>query len=234
MAAEFIAEQYDLKRQELDEYSLNSHRKAIAAIQEGRFKDEIVPVEIAQRKGTIVIDTDEPPRADTTIEALGKLAPAFKSGGCVTAGNAPGLSDGAAAVVVVDAEYAKAHGLKPLARITGYATAGLDPKWIFRTPVFAVRKLLEKTGRSAGDFDLYEVNEAFSSQVMQNGRELGLNWEKVNVNGGAVAMGHPIGASGSRILVTLLYALRNRGLSTGLAALCLGGGGAVAMSVELV
>lgn len=234
MAAEFIADQSGITREMMDEFSLNSHRKAVRAIQEGRFKDEIVPVEVPQKKGSVLFEVDETPRADTSLEAMAKLPPAFKPGGKVTAGNAPGLSDGAAALVVVDADYAKANGLKPLARITGYASAGREPKWIFATPVLAVRKLLAKTGQKIEDFGLYEVNEAFSSQILHNGTELKLNWEKVNVNGGAIALGHPIGASGARILVTLIYALRNRGLSRGLAALCLGGGGAVAMSIELM
>lgn len=234
MAAEFIADEAGISRQMMDEFSLNSHRKAVQAIQEGRFKEEIVPVEVPQKKGSILFEVDETPRADTSLDAMAKLAPAFKPGGKVTAGNAPGLSDGAAALVVVDAEYARANGLQPLARITGYASAGREPKWIFATPVLAVRKLLAKTGARLDDFDLFEINEAFSSQILHNGMELKLDWEKVNVNGGAVALGHPIGASGARILVTLIYALRQRGLRKGLAALCLGGGGAVAMSIELM
>lgn len=235
LSAEVIADLYELKREELDEYSLNSHRKAVSAIKDGKFKAEIVPIEIAQKKGpAVVFDTDEIPRADTSAEALAKLPPAFKPGGKVTAGNASPLSDGASAVVVVDSEYAKENGLRPLARITGYASAAIQPRLIFACPPYAIRKVLAKTGLSISDFDLIEVNEAFASQIMANGKELGWDWDKVNVHGGGLALGHPIGSSGSRILTTLIYALRDRGLKRGLAALCLGGGGAVAMSVEAV
>ncbi|MBI4320360.1 MAG: acetyl-CoA C-acetyltransferase [Chloroflexi bacterium] len=234
VSAEFIADKFGITREEQDAFALDSHRKAISAIQEGRFKAEIVPVEIPQKKGSLVLDTDEPPRADTTLEALSKLAPAFKPGGTVTAGNAPGLSDGAAALVVMERSAAREAGAQPLARITGYASAGIEPRLIFAAPVLAVRKLMNLTGLSVDDFDLIEVNEAFSAQILSNGKELEWDWAKVNVNGGGVALGHPIGASGARILVTLLYALRARGLRRGLAALCLGGGGAVALSVEMM
>ncbi len=234
-AAEWIAKQYSLTRQELDEYALGSHQKAIAAIQAGKFKNEIVPVEIAQRKGPpIVFDTDECPREDTSLEALAKLRPAFQEGGMVTAGNSPGITDGAAALVVMGEETAQEMGIWPLARITGYDQAAVKPLEIFTAPIFAIRKLLAKTEYRLEDFDLIEVNEAFAAQTLADGRELGLNWSKVNVHGGAIALGHPIGASGARVLVTLIYALRDRGLKTGLATLCLGGGEAVAMTIELV
>ncbi len=234
-AAEWIAKQYSLTRQELDEYALGSHQKAIAAIQAGKFKNEIVPVEIAQRKGPpIVFDTDECPREDTSLEALAKLCPAFQEGGMVTAGNSPGITDGAAALVVMGEETAQEMGIWPLARITGYDQAAVKPLEIFTAPIFAIRKLLAKTEYRLEDFDLIEVNEAFAAQTLADGRELGLNWSKVNVHGGAIALGHPIGASGARVLVTLIYALRDRGLKTGLATLCLGGGEAVAMTIELV
>ena len=235
LSAEIIADLYDISREELDEFSLNSQRKTSRAIQDGKFKAEIVPVEIKQKKGpSVFFDADEPPRADTTLESLAKLAPAFKPGGKVTAGNAPGLSDGASALVVVDAEFAKSQGLTPIARITGYATAAIEPRLIFACPPLAVRKVMSQTGSSVSDYDLFEINEAFAAQILANGKELGVDWDRVNVNGGAVALGHPIGSSGSRVLTTLIYALKDRGLKTGLAALCLGGGGAVAMSVEVV
>ena len=234
VSAEIIAEKFGITREEQDVFSLESHRKAISAIREGRFKDETVPVEIQQKKGTIVLETDEPPRADTSLEALAKLSPAFKPGGTVTAGNAPGLSDGAAALVVMEQGFAREVGAQPMARITGYASAGIEPKLVFAAPVLAIRKVMKLTGLSIGDFDLFEVNEAFSAQILANGKELQWDWAKVNVNGGGVALGHPIGASGARILVTLIYALRSRGLRRGMAGLCLGGGGAVALSVELV
>ena len=232
--AEYIAERYGLTRSDLDEYSLKSHRKAVAAIKEGLFREEIVPVQVQQKKGTVTLENDEPPREDTSLEALSKLPPAFKRDGIVTAGNAPGLCDGAAAVVVMEEQEARAQGLTPLARITGYASAAQEPKWIFATPPLAIRKLLDRTGYSLSSFDLIEVNEAFASQILSNGKELDWDWERVNVNGGAIALGHPIGASGARVLVTLIYAMKHRGLQRGLASLCLGGGGAVAMSVEMV
>ena len=234
-AAEWIAREYGLTREELDAYALSSHRKAIAAIDAGRFKEEIVPVEVPQRKGPpIIFDTDECPRRDTSMEKLARLRPAFEEGGMVTAGNSPGITDGAAAVVVMSREKAEELGIKPLARIIGYDQAAVEPLKIFTAPIFAVRKLLEKTGTTLDDYDLMEVNEAFAAQILANGRELGWDWEKLNVNGGAIALGHPIGCSGARVLVTLIYALKDRGLKTGLAALCLGGGGAVAMSIEMV
>lgn len=235
MAAEFIAQQYKITRQELDEYSLKSHQNAIQAIDEGKFKEEIAPVTLPQRKGEpITFDTDETPRRDTSLEALAKLQPAFKEGGIVTAGNSPGITDGAAALVVMSAQRAKELGIEPLARITGYAQAAVEPKWLFIAPAHAIRRLLEKTGYKLDDFDLMEVNEAFAAQILADGKELGWNWEKVNVHGGAIALGHPIGCSGARILVTLLYAMKDRGAKVGLACLCLGGGEAVAMTVERV
>ncbi|MGC8787726.1 MAG: acetyl-CoA C-acetyltransferase [Anaerolineae bacterium] len=234
-AAEWIAREYGLTRQELDEYALGSHQKAIAAIQAGKFKAEIVPVEVAQRKGPpLIFDTDECPRADTSLEALGKLRPAFQEGGMVTAGNSPGITDGAAAVVVMSEDTAFALGVRPLARITGYAQAAVEPLRIFTAPIFAVQKLLQKTGYRLADIDLIEINEAFAAQVLADGKALGFDWGKVNVHGGAIALGHPIGASGARVLVTLVHALMARGLKTGLATLCLGGGEAVAMTIELV
>ncbi len=233
-AAEWIARKYGLTRQELDEFALRSHQKAIAAIDAGHFKDEIVPVQVPQRKGEpILFDTDEAPRRDTSMEALARLRPAFQKDGLVTAGNSPGITDGAAATVVMSRARAEELGLQPLARITGYAQAAVKPLEIFTAPIFAVRRLLQKTGTTLDDYDLIEINEAFAAQVLADGKELGLDWDKVNVHGGAIALGHPIGCSGTRILVTLIYALRRRGLKTGLAALCLGGGEAVAMSIEL-
>jgi acetyl-CoA C-acetyltransferase len=236
-SAEFIAAQYDLTRQELDEYAYHSHRKAIDAIDGGRFKDEIVPVEVVQRKGPpLLFDTDECPRRDTSLEALAKLRPAFKADGIVTAGNSPGITDGAAAVVVTSRCKAEELGLRPLARIVGYDQAAVDPQWLFIAPAHAVRRLLRRTGTSLADFDLIELNEAFAAQALADGKELekdGWDWSKVNVNGGAVALGHPIGCSGARVLVTLLHALGQRGLKRGMACLCLGGGEAVALAVEM-
>lgn len=236
-SAEFIAAQYHLTRQELDEYAYHSHRKAIEAIDGGRFKDEIVPVEVPQRKGPpLVFDTDECPRRDTSLEALARLRPAFQPDGIVTAGNSPGITDGAAAVVVASRSKARELGLKPLARITGYAQAAVEPQWLFIAPVHAMRLLLAKTGTTLADYDLIEINEAFAAQTLADGRAMeaeGWDWDRVNVNGGAIALGHPIGCSGARVLVTLLYALRARGLQRGMACLCLGGGEAVAMAVEL-
>jgi len=234
-SAEWIANEYGLTREELDEYSLKSHQKAIAAIDAGKFKEEIVPVEVPQRKGPpTLVDTDECPRRDTSMEALARLRPAFKPDGMVTAGNSPGITDGAAAVVVMSAEKAKELGIEPLARIIAYDQAAVEPLKIFTAPIFAVRKLLKKTGTTLDDYDLIEMNEAFAAQTLADGRELGVDWDKVNVNGGAIALGHPIGCSGARVLVTLLYALKDRGLKTGLATLCLGGGEAVAMSIEMM
>ncbi len=228
---EVVSERFQVSRAEQDEYALNSHRKASAAINSGRFKDEILPIEIPQKKGSpIIFDTDEPVRADTSIEALGKLKPAFKEGGTVTAGNSPGLNDGASAVVVTSAERARSLGAEPLARIVAQATSGIEPKLVMMAPVEAIRKLLQKTGWSLNEVDLIELNEAFAVQVVAITRELDLDPEKVNVNGGAVALGHAIGQSGSRILTTMLYEMKRRNAHRGIAALCLGGGNAVAMA----
>jgi acetyl-CoA C-acetyltransferase len=231
---ELVAEKYGITREEQDEYAYNSHRKAIAAIKGGKFKDEIVPVEVPQRKGDpIVFDTDEGAREDTTVEKLARLKPAFKKDGTVTAGNAPGVNDGGSAVVVMSRERAEKLGAKPIARVTGYATGGVEPKWVMLAPIEAVKNLMKITGFTKEDFDLIELNEAFSVQAIATIRELGWDPEKVNVNGGGVALGHAIGSTGCRILVTLLYALKDRGLKKGLATLCLGGGNAVALSVEM-
>jgi acetyl-CoA C-acetyltransferase len=232
---EIVAEKYGVTREEQDRYALQSHQKAIAAQKAGKFKDEILPVAIPQKKGEpLMFAADETPREDTSLEALAKLKPAFKDGGTVTAGNAPGVNDGAAALVVTSSERAQALGAKPLARIVGQAVAGLDPSLVMMTPVPAVRKLWEKTGWSADSVDLYELNEAFAVQSVAVTRELGLDQARVNVNGGAVALGHAIGASGARVLTTLLYALRDRGKTRGIATLCLGGGNGVALAVELL
>lgn len=237
MAAEFIADEYNVTREAMDEFAYQSHQKAIAAIDSGKFKDEIVPVEVKGRKGKVtIVDTDEGPRRDTTVEALAKLRPAFKEGGKVTAGNAPGLNDGASAVVVASRAYAKAHGLKPLARIIGYAQAAEPPKYLFRAPAKALPILLKKAGWTFDDVDLIELNEAFAAQTLADGyilAEMGWNWDRVNVNGGAIALGHPIGASGARVLTTLIYSLQDRGLKRGIASLCLGGAEAVGLAVEL-
>jgi len=237
-AAEVIAQEYGLTREELDVYALGSQQKAVAAIDAGRFKAEIVPLEVPQRKGPpLIFDTDENPRRDTSLDKLAKLRPAFQPDGIVTAGNAPGITDGAAALVVTSRRKADGLGLKPLARITGYAQAALEPLWVFAAPIHAVRNLLHKTGTTLADYDLVEINEAFAAQTLADGKGLqedGWDWDKVNVNGGAIALGHPVGCSGARIVVTLIYALRDRGLKTGLATACLGGGEAVAMSVELL
>jgi acetyl-CoA C-acetyltransferase len=232
--AEYTATKAGVTREEQDQFALESHQKAIAAIDGGKFKAEIVPVEIAGRKGTTVVDTDEPPRRETTLEALAKLKPAFEKGGSVTAGNAPGLNDGASALVVTSEAFAKAHGLKVLARITAYATGGGEPKELFFAPIVAVQTIMKQAGTKIDAYDLIEANEAFAVQALADGKGLGWDWGRVNVNGGAVALGHPIGASGARILTTLLYALADRGKRTGLATLCLGGGNAVALSVERV
>ena len=231
---EIVAEKHGVTRQQQDEFAVESHRRAIAAIKAGKFKAEILPVPLPQKKGDVVMfDTDEAPREDTSLEALAKLKPAFKEGGTVTAGNAPGVNDGAAALVVTSAEKAMALGRRPMARIVAQAVSGLEPSMVMMTPVPAVRKLLEKTGWDASTIDLVELNEAFAVQAVAVTRELGLDPAKVNVNGGAVALGHPIGASGARILTTLLYALRDRGRRRGIATLCLGGGNGVALAVEL-
>jgi acetyl-CoA C-acetyltransferase len=231
---EIVAEKYGITRQEQDEYAFNSHKKAVAAVKGGKFKDEIVPVMVPQRKkDPIKFEVDEGPREDTSVEKLGKLRPAFKKDGTVTAGNAPSVNDGASAVVVMSRERADKLGVKPLARITGYATGGTEPKWLMLAPVEAIKNLLKVTDYKLEDFELVELNEAFSAQAIADIKELGLNADIVNVNGGGVALGHAIGSTGSRILVTLMYALKDRGLKTGLAALCLGGGNAVAMSIEM-
>ncbi len=231
--AEIIADKFCITRDAQDQFSVQSQQRAAAATAAGRFREEIVAVEVPQKKGVLVVDTDEPIRADTTLEALTKLKPVFQQGGTVTAGNAPGLSDGASATVVVDQDVARANGLNVIARITGYASAAITPRFIFAAPTRAVNRLLERTGRKISDFDLIEVNEAFAAQTLANGQELDWDWSRVNVNGGAIALGHPIGSSGSRVLITLIHELRRRGGGRGLATLCLGGGGAVAMSVEV-
>lgn len=247
-AAEFIAKKFELTREELDEFALRSHDRAAQATAVGAFQDEIVPVEVTTRKKSIVVEKDEPIRASyddnggytlgTNLETLGKLRPAFESDGIVTAGNAPGLNDGAAALVIMSRQAAEAQGLTPMARIVGYTHAAVPPEWIFSAPAKALPRLLDKVGWSLEEVDLIELNEAFASQALANGAELSQNgynwdWDKVNVNGGAVALGHPIGASGARILVTLLYALQKSDGQKGIASLCLGGGEAVALAVEM-
>ncbi|MGC8856233.1 MAG: thiolase family protein [Anaerolineae bacterium] len=235
-AAEFIANEYEVSREAMDQFAYESHQKAITAIDQGKFKAEIVPVEIPGKKGVTIFDTDETPRRDTTLESLAALKPAFQKNGKVTAGNAPGLNDGAAATVIASRAYAEAHGLKPLARIVSYAQAADEPKYLFRAPAFAIPKLLQQIGWTLADVDLIELNEAFAAQVLADGYALadqGWDWSKVNVNGGAIALGHPIGASGARLLATLIYALKDRGLKRGVASLCLGGAEAVAMAIEL-
>lgn len=237
MAAEWIADEYGVSREEMDKWAYESHQKAVAAIDSGKFKAEITPVEVPGRKGSVtVVDEDETPRRDTSIEVLAKLRPAFTADGKVTAGNAPGLNDGGSAIVYASRSKAEALGTKPIARVVGYAQAAVPPKELFSAPGIAIPRLLEKVGWSAEDVDLIELNEAFAAQVLADGRmlsESGWDWEKVNVHGGAIALGHPIGASGARVLTTLLYALLDRGGKRGLASLCLGGGEAVAMAVEM-
>jgi acetyl-CoA C-acetyltransferase len=246
-AAEFIAKQFEVSREEMDEFALQSHDKAAAATAGGRFKAEIVPVEIKGRKGVTVVDKDESIRAsydngsytlETSRELLAKLPPAFEEDVQITAGNAPGLNDGAAALVVASRSEADRQGLKPVARIVGYTHAAVPPQWIFAAPARAIPRLLDKVGWTLADVDLIELNEAFAAQVLADGTELiqkgyDWDWNKVNVNGGAVALGHPVGASGARVLVTLIYALQQRGLKRGIASLCLGGGEAVALAIEL-
>jgi acetyl-CoA C-acetyltransferase len=232
---ELVAEEYKISREEMDEYAYNSNRKAAEAIEGGKFKEEIVPVEVPQRKKPpVIFDTDEGPRADTSVESLAKLKTVFKKDGTVTAGNASQISDGAAAMVLMTMERAKKLGVKPLAKVTGYSTGGMKPEYVMMTPTVAVPKLLEKTGMKLDDFDLIELNEAFAVQPCAVMKELGMDPERVNVHGGAVALGHPIGCSGARILVTLLYALKQTGGKRGLATLCLGGGNAVALSIEML
>src|SRR5438105_6598076 len=235
ITGENVAEKYGITREEQDEFAVNSHRKAVSAIKECRFKAQILPVEIpAKKKGAppVIFEKDEGPREDTTIEVLRSLKPAFKKDGTVTAGNAPGVNDGAAAVVVTNAQRAKDLGAQPMVRIVAQATSGVEPKWVMMAPVGAVRQIWEKTGWKKDEVDLYELNEAFSVQALGVIRELCLDSNRVNVNGGAVAIGHPIGASGARVLVTLIYEMIRRDVHRGIAALCLGGGNAVAMAVE--
>jgi acetyl-CoA C-acetyltransferase len=242
--AERVAIKDNVSREDQDAYSLQSHQRAIAAIDEGRFADELAPVTLGGPKGEVVVDTDEGPRRDTSAEALARLKPVFAlptgedrgsaTEGTVTAGNSPGITDGAAATVVASERAVEQYGLRPLARIVGYAQAEVAPKWLFLAPVQGVNRLLERTGMTVADFDLIEINEAFAAQTLADGRELGFDWSKVNVNGGAIALGHPIGASGARIVATLLHELRRREGRYGLATLCLGGGGSVAAAFERV
>ncbi|TVP55000.1 MAG: thiolase family protein [Gemmatimonadales bacterium] len=236
--AEYTASRAGITREDADTFALHSHRKAVAAIEGGKFDREIVPVEIEGRRGTTRIDRDESPRADTSMEALGRLRPAFPKDApdgidplVVTAGNAPGLNDGGAALVVTSLEFAQAHGLEVQARIRGYAAGGTEPQDLFFAPIAAVRNLMKRDGTTIDDYDLFEVNEAFAVQAIADMRELEMDPERVNVHGGAVALGHPIGCSGARILVTLLHAMEDRGVESGMATLCLGGGNAVALSV---
>jgi acetyl-CoA C-acetyltransferase len=239
--AEYTAKKAGISRDMADQFSAGSHAKAVAAQQAGKFKDEIVPVEIAGRKGTTVVDADEGPRADSSAESLGKLKPAFAKDAprdvtdpVVTAGNASSMNDGASAVMVVSEEYARAHGLTILARINAYSTGAVEPRDLFFAPIQAVKNLMKKAGTEINDYDLIEANEAFAVQALANGQGLNWDWDRVNVNGGAVALGHPIGASGARVLTTLLYAMKDRDAENGLATLCLGGGDAVALSVQRV
>ncbi len=234
-AAELIARKFKVTREDQDRFAYESHKKAVAAIDACRFTSEIVPVEVPQKKGDPVkVSTDESPRRDTSLEALAKLRPAFEQGGTVTAGNAPGLNDGAAAMVVLGEKKARELGVRPEARIVDYATGGVEPEMLFYAPVIAVRKLMQKMGVQIDHWDLIEANEAFAAQALVDGRELGWDFERANVHGGAIALGHPIGASGARLVATLVNALKVRGKSKGLATLCLGGGNAVAMAIELV
>ena len=236
-AAEFIAREFDVTRQAMDDFAFASHQRAIAAMEGGKFKAEIAPLELPGKKGQVTtFDTDETPRRDTSLEALARLKPAFQENGRVTAGNAPGLNDGAAAVLVASLAKAEGLGVQPLARVVGYAQAAVAPKYLFYAPAKAIPLLLEKTGWRLAEVDLIELNEAFAAQVLADGyalANLGWDWNKVNVHGGAIALGHPIGASGARILTTLIYALKDRGLKRGIASLCLGGAEAVAMAVEI-
>jgi acetyl-CoA C-acetyltransferase len=230
--AEYTAQQAGVSREEQDRFALASHQKAVDAIEQCRFSAEIVPVEVPSRKGSVRVDKDECPRKDTTLDALGQLRPAFQKDGTVTAGNAPGLNDGASALVVTSEGFARAHGLTVLARVSGYAMGGGEPRDLFFAPINAVRNLMARTGAGIGDYGLIEANEAFAVQALADGKGLEWDWDRVNVNGGAVALGHPIGASGARVLTTLLYAMQARDVESGLATLCLGGGNAVALSVE--
>lgn len=234
-AAELTAVKAGISREEQDTFAFNSHKKAVAAAAANKFAGEIFAIPVPQRKGDpIPFMKDEGPRGDISIEGLAKLKPAFQKDGTVTAGNAPGLNDGSAACVVVSEEYLKRKNLKPLARIVEYAVAGTPPELLFFSPIYAVQKLMDKMGVKINHFDLIEANEAFSVQALADGKELGWDWDRVNVHGGAVALGHPIGASGTRILTTLVYALKDRGKKNGLATLCLGGGNAVALAIEIV
>ena len=233
--AERVAAKHEVSRDAQDAFAMRSHQRALAAIADGRFAEEIVPVEVAGKKGPTIVDTDENPRSDTSVEALARLKPAFQpDGGTVTAGNAPGITDGAAALVLASEEAVTRDGLKAIARITGYAQADVAPEWLFEAPIDGVRRLLAKLDLRLDEFDLVEINEAFAAQVLADGNALGFDWDRVNVNGGAIALGHPIGASGARVLTTLLHELRRRAGKRGLATLCLGGGGAVALAVEMV
>ena len=231
---ELVAQKYRVTREEQDQWSLESHQKAIKAMNDGAFAAEIVPVTVAGRKGDLVVTQDEGPRADSTLEALAKLKPAFQKDGTVTAGNAPSVNDGAAAALVTTEDYAKAHGLPIQARILGWTTAGLDPEWVTMAPVPAIQKLLAKLGWGVSDVDLWEINEAFAVQLVATHRELKIPVDRLNIHGGAVALGHPIGASGARVMATLLHALERTGKQRGIASLCLGGGNAIAMAVERV
>ena len=232
--AEWIARTYNITREMQDQFAYQSHMRAARATEEGRFRDEIVPITVKQKRKEVLVDRDEPIRPDTSLEALARLKPVFEEGGTVTAGNAPPITDGASALVVSHPDYARAHGLTPLARIIGYTHAAVEPLKVFTAPPHAIRRLMDKIGWNLADVDLFELNEAFAAQSLQNIIELGLDPEKVNVHGGAIALGHPLGASGARVLTTLIYALRQHGGQRGVAALCLGGGEAVAMAIELL
>jgi acetyl-CoA C-acetyltransferase len=237
--AEHTARKAKITREQQDQFAAQSHAKAVAAIEGGKFKSEIVAVEVPSKKGPTIVDTDEGPRNDTNAEGLAKLKPAFPGKGdnsqlTVTAANASSLNDGASALVVTSEEFAEKNGLDIMARVSGYATGATEPQELFFAPIYAVRNLMKLTGKEIGDYDLIEANEAFASQSLADGDGLGWDWNRVNVNGGAIALGHPIGASGARVLTTLLYAMKDRGARTGLATLCLGGGDAVALSVERV
>jgi acetyl-CoA C-acetyltransferase len=233
--AELVAEKYKVSREEMDEYAVNSHRKAVEAHEKGRFRDEMLPVEIPQKKGDpIRIDRDEGPRADSSVEGMARLKPVFKQGGTVTAANASQISDGAAAMVLLSEKKVKELKVKPIARVTGYSTGGMKPEWVMMAPTVAIPKLLEKVGLTIDDFDAIELNEAFAVQPCAVMKELKMNPAKVNINGGAVALGHPIGCSGARLIVTLLHVLKQNKGKRGLASLCLGGGNAVALSVEML
>jgi acetyl-CoA C-acetyltransferase len=236
-AAEFIADEYEVTREAMDKWALRSHQRAVEAQEKGWFEEEIVPVPVPGRKGEVtMVERDEGPRKDTSLEALAKLKPAFKEGGKVTPGNSSPMNDGGAAVVISSREYAEEKGLEPVARVVGYAQAAVEPKYLFAAPAYAIPKLLKKINWTLKDVDLIELNEAFAAQVLADGYALadqGWDWDKINVNGGAIALGHPLGASGARVLTTLLHALKNRGLKRGIASLCLGGGEAVAMAVEM-